>query len=73
MGTLLSIIINIALAVFFGTFAGTLLWFFSDTVDKFLPLSFVYGGIDKMSWWECVRFGWVCTALFKGGWGVGGK
>ena len=43
MGTLLSIITNIALAVFFGTFAGTLLWFFSDTVDKFLPLSFVSG------------------------------
>lgn len=67
MKKLLAAALFIAFAVLSGTFAGTLLWFFSDTVDKFLPLSFVSGGVDVRSWWECVRFGWVCAALFKGG------
>jgi len=64
MGAIIAVLIFVVAAVFSGTWAGTLLWYFADTVEKFLPLSFV--SIETRTWWECVRFGWVCAALFKG-------
>jgi hypothetical protein len=31
-------------------------------VDKF----FLFTNLSDRTWWDCVRFGWVCNALFKG-------
>jgi hypothetical protein len=62
MATIIALSVYIGLIVFVGTFAGTVLWFFAETVDKF----FLFNPVMERSWWDCVRFGWVCTILFKG-------
>lgn len=45
-----------------GTLTGSVLWFFQDTVALFVPGI----NVDQRTWWECVRFAWVCAMLFKG-------
>ena len=61
MAAIISISAYIGLIFFAGTSAGTILWFFAETVDKF----FLFNPVMERSWWDCVRFGWVCSALFK--------
>ena len=60
MSQILVIIVFIGgLIVLSGTLGGTVLWFFWDTVVKFVPISL------NPTWFECVKFGWVVSALFK--------